>query len=116
MLYVLFGHTSPAGSAWIHVDGKLQHVTVSPGGHVWGVNSHGNIYIRYGIVATKKGGSSWQQVSGSLKQISAGKSGVWGVNSQGNIYYRVGTFGDNGAKGTDWKWVRIHQGTRYEDA
>ncbi|MFF9351303.1 tectonin domain-containing protein, partial [Streptomyces sp. NPDC014734] len=31
--------------------------------------------------------AEWQQVSGSLKAISAGsRTNVWGVNAAGNIY------------------------------
>ena len=76
---------SPLGTGGQKVAGKLQHVSVSPQGHVWGVNSANNIYIRTGITTSNKGGSSWKEVPGSLKQISAGGWGVWGVNARNEV-------------------------------
>ncbi|XP_035691376.1 neurogenic locus notch homolog protein 1-like [Branchiostoma floridae] len=47
-------------------------------------------------------GTEWQQVSGRLKFVSVGRSGVWGVNSNNQIYYRTGTYGDEASAGTGW--------------
>ena len=105
---------SPLGTSWQKVGGKLQHVSVSPQGHVWGVNSANNIYIRTGTTTSNKGGNSWKQIPGSLKQISAGGSGVWGVNAQNEVYYRVGTYGHSGSQGSDWRKVRPNSGCVHE--
>ena len=49
-------------------------------------------------------GNNWENVSGSLKHVSAGESGVWGVNSSNHILYRYGVTPSNPA-GTLWKTV-----------
>ena len=35
---------------------------------------------------------SWRRISGRLKQVSIGETGIWGVNIKGKIFYRVGRF------------------------
>ncbi|XP_019615747.1 PREDICTED: uncharacterized protein LOC109463383 isoform X2 [Branchiostoma belcheri] len=50
-------------------------------------------------------GTGWQRVSGGLKFVSVGRSGVWGVNRNDQIYYRTGTYRDEASAGSGW--VRI---------
>ncbi|KAL5254989.1 hypothetical protein ACHWQZ_G014437 [Mnemiopsis leidyi] len=93
---------------WANINGKLKQISVSKNDHVWGVNSGDYIYRRTG--------NSWQQVSGRLKVVSVGQSGVWGVNSNDDIFYRTGTYGDPDTQGTGWehipgklKWISAGQ-------
>ena len=79
-------------TSWVRIPGGLKQVSVSDKDHVWGVNSGDHIYRRTG--------DSWQQVSGRLKVVSVGQSGVWGVNSNDDIFYRTGTYGDPDTQGT----------------
>ena len=67
---------------WKIIGGQLMELDVSPADIVWGVNSGHNIYLRQGSV--------WKPISGSLKHVSVGSSGVWGVNRLDYIYYRNG--------------------------
>lgn len=69
-------------------------ISVSQKNHVWGVNKYKQIYRR--IKKTKK----WVRVSGGLKVVSVGGSGVWGISASNKIYHRVGTFGDRDTSGT----------------
>ena len=48
----------------------------------------------------RRTGNRWQQVSGRLKVVSVGLSGVWGVNSNDDIFYRTATYGDPDSQGT----------------
>ena len=41
----------PMGTEWTRLDGSLKHVTVSPGGYVWGVNLVNEIFYRTGRVS-----------------------------------------------------------------
>ena len=69
---------------------------VSDNGHVWGVNSGGNIY--------RWTGRNWQHIGGRAKQVTVGPSGVWVVNRGNNIYYRRGTYGDRNTAGSGVCW------------
>lgn len=54
-------------------------------GRVWGVNEANQILTKSGI------NSTWQIISGSLKQLNVGIDGrVWGVNSNDQIYTKNG--------------------------
>ncbi|KAL5254986.1 hypothetical protein ACHWQZ_G014437 [Mnemiopsis leidyi] len=86
-----------ASTSWVRIPGGLKQVSVSDKDHVWGVNSGDYIYRRTG--------DSWQQVSGRLKVVSVGQSGVWGVNSNDDIFYRTGTYGDPDTQGTAWNHI-----------
>ncbi|KAL5251916.1 hypothetical protein ACHWQZ_G014899 [Mnemiopsis leidyi] len=82
---------------WQQIPGGLTNIDVSDKDHVWGINRNNNIY--------RWTGSSWQQITGGLIQISVGESGVWGVNAANNIYYRTGTYGDVDTAGSGWQQV-----------
>ena len=81
-----------AESNWVSISGGLKQISVSDNDHVWGVNSGDNIYRRTG--------NTWERVSGGLKVVSVGQSGVWGVNTNDDIFYRTGTYGDPDSQGT----------------
>nr|BAL43194.1 repellent [Solaster dawsoni] len=49
--------------------------------------------------------TSWSQISGRLKHVSVGVSGVWGVNSNDNIYYRGDSYGEEESN-TCAAWVQ----------
>ena len=53
---------------------------------VWGRNEDRKIY-------RLKGRQSWEQIDGTLVQVSAGQAGVWGVNYKNMVWYRKGTYG-----------------------
>ena len=48
----------------------------------------------------RRTGNTWQRVSGRLKVVSVGQSGVWGVNANDDIFFRTGTYGDPDSQGT----------------
>jgi len=111
----------------------LKLVHVSSGASVWGVDSNGKVYKRFGdqdwkrikgeltnidvsdnnhVWGCDRHGDiyrlryySWQQISGKMVQISVGPSGVWSVNSGGSVYYRKGTYGDKDVAGSDWQRI-----------
>ncbi|XP_078679919.1 uncharacterized protein LOC144915421 isoform X2 [Branchiostoma floridae x Branchiostoma belcheri] len=98
--------SSPAGTSWRNIPGKLKQVHVSPtSNQVWGVNSGNSIYRRTGITASNPAGTGWQNIGGQLKFVSVGRAGVWGVNSNDQIYYRTGTSGNENVPGTGWERV-----------
>ena len=54
-------------------------ISVGNAANAWGVNSDDEIY--------RPTGSSWTQISGSLKHVSVANDGtVWGVNDDDEIY------------------------------
>ncbi len=60
---------------------------------MWGVSIKDKIYCR------KADNSSWQNISGELRQVSVAADGtVWGVNGKGEIYRR---------KNDDSGWINI---------
>ena len=66
--------------AWTVVYGGLIHVSVGKSG-VWGVSSSYHIFMRSGVASNTPYGTSWHHLSGGLKQIDAGSSGVvYGVS------------------------------------
>ncbi|KAI8505091.1 hypothetical protein Bbelb_172000 [Branchiostoma belcheri] len=98
--------SSPSGTSWRNIPGKLKQVHVSPtSNQVWGVNSGNNIYRRTGITPSNPAGTGWQNIGGQLKFVSVGQAGVWGVNSNDQIYYRTGTSGNETVPGTGWERV-----------
>ena len=107
------------GSSWTQIAGGLKYVSYGTDGSMWGVNASNIVYRRQEVsgnwermdgqtlkqidaleynnaVGVGAGdnifyydGSSWVQISGSLKQASYGTDGsVWGVNVNNNVYRR----------------------------
>ena len=67
---------------WRKVRGKLIHVS-SGGAGVWGISRSNRIYFRTAVGGRNIMGKSWKKISGGLKQIDSGPSGiVCGVNKK----------------------------------
>ena len=96
---------------WQKINGGLSNVTASNENYVWGVNSKDDIYV------CKKpcNNAEWNQINGSLKQVSGGEKEVWGINESNNIYKRnvdgsgswkgmKGVLSNISASGKDYIW------------
>jgi hypothetical protein len=72
----------PPTGGWSKINGTLKQISASGKDYLWGVNTNDNIF------KCKKpcNDSNWEQVGGSLTQVTGGDKEVWGVNSSGNIY------------------------------
>ncbi|MCP4089649.1 MAG: hypothetical protein GY746_07630, partial [Gammaproteobacteria bacterium] len=78
---------------WVKVYGKLNGISVTDDGTVWGVDFSNEIYRR------KATDSVWENVPGTFKQVCVATDGtVWGINSD-NKSYRLKE--DNGG----WEFV-----------
>jgi len=84
-------------SNWTQMPGILQNVSIASGNTaVWGIQSGDTIVQGASLLTTPDGiqqrsGTFWNEVGGSLKQISVGNaSNVWGVNLYDDIYQRSG--------------------------
>ncbi|XP_066278495.1 lectin L6-like isoform X2 [Branchiostoma lanceolatum] len=64
------------------------------------------VLLALGAADASIAGVLWKPVSGNLKYVSVGASGVWGVNRGGYIFYRVGTYGNEVSSGSSWQPVR----------
>lgn len=86
---------------YIPIEGRLKYYSCGPYG-CWGVNSHNNIYYRYGVEPTACQGTKWKQIEGSLIMVEVGTDGsVYGANYQGDVYRRDGISASNPI-GTSW--------------
>jgi len=68
---------------WVIIPGALANIAVAQGDEeaLWGVSANGEVYQRNIQAGT------WEQIPGSLKQISVGGSRyIWGIDSGGQIY------------------------------
>ena len=99
--------STPYGTGWKQVTshGRLKYVSCGALG-CWGVSSGDRVYFRSGVSRSNCAGSRWHGISGSLKQIEAGKLGdVYGINSSGKVYQRTG-ISRSKPKGSDWKKIQ----------
>lgn len=70
--------------------------------HVWGIGTNSRVYYTTGRMA------SFQDVGGSLKQVSAGGRGIWGVNRHNSVFFRQRTVGGwQHVRGQRLKWVAV---------
>ena len=99
-------------SCLARVSGELKHVTTGEAG-VWGVNKNDDIYYREGITNHNKDGTDWKHITGKLKQIDSGPSGiVYGVNAYDQIFCRTGISAQK-PFGTGWKQVTSYGRLKY---
>lgn len=97
---------------WQKIPGSLKHVSVGKAG-VWGVNSNDDIYYRVGVTESNPSGSSWLHISGKLKQIDSGPSGiVYGVSADDKIWCRKG-IDTLKPSGTGWTQVTSYGRLKY---
>jgi hypothetical protein len=87
-----------ATTNWQTHPGRLSQIAVGTKpdatGHcpVWGVNAQQSIFW----LKVDRTRATWEQIPGTLKQISVGAAGVWGVNAKNQIFKfqsRAGTAG-----------------------
>ncbi len=77
-----------ATSSWQTSHGSLAQIAVGRQADatgccpVWGVNAQQSIF-RLRVDRTR---ATWEQIPGTLKQISVGAAGVWGVNAKNQIF------------------------------
>lgn len=78
--------------AWqnVHNVKGLVQVSVADDGSIWGVNGHGQIFLR-------DANGAWTNVPGGLTHVSVSGDGrnIWGVNSLRQIYHRSGVHSNN---------------------
>ncbi|XP_030635274.1 fish-egg lectin-like [Chanos chanos] len=80
--------TSCAGPVnWEHVGGSLSMIEVSAEGHVYGVNSNGNVYIRNGVTDSNPTGTGWTEVGlcFKAKHVSYDLGHLWVIKKDGSI-------------------------------
>ncbi len=85
---------------WGYINGKeMKYVSVQKDGTVWGLDPEDNIYRRTP--------TSWQPVSGHLRQISVGNAkNIWGVNKDNDVYrYQNNSWGH--ISGNKMKYVSV---------
>ena len=79
--YAIFKRPVDGSGKWVHVKGRLIHVSASGNGYIWGVNRGNQIYR-----CKKPCNGKWIVMGGRLKQVDGGQKYVYGVNSANNIY------------------------------
>ncbi|MFO8008730.1 MAG: tectonin domain-containing protein, partial [Candidatus Brocadiia bacterium] len=77
-----------------HVAGRLQQISAGPDGGVWGINEAGALFARLGVSSRSPTGSSWQQLPGEYRSVTAGPAGVWAVDAAGRLLRRTGITDD----------------------
>ncbi len=95
--------STPAGTGWTRVAGRLAQVSAGETGLVWGVNANSGIFVREGVTSSNLTGTGWTRVWGRLAQVSCGFDEVWGLNLSGGIFRRTGVDADAAPWGTGWE-------------
>ncbi len=89
---------------------NFEYVQISVSGvdnKVWAVKAGGRIFRRTGVTDSVPAGRWWEQVPGSLTQVSVGLAGVWGVDEQHKIYYRNETGQYDGQQEVGSNWLSV---------
>lgn len=82
----------------------MKHVSAGGAG-VWAVAKNGNAYFREGITSLNPKGRKWVKVSGRLRQVDSGPSGVvYAVGRDGDARCRAKITG-NKPEGSFWRTV-----------
>lgn len=86
---------TPGGISWLPVEGR--GFTVIESGLpscVYALSATFELYYRDGISDSNRIGSSWKQIWGKYKFISAGSYGVWVIDLENRIYFGKGSSAD----------------------
>jgi len=82
-----YGGQASLGSGWQEVDGNLAWISSGSRGEVWGTDEQGNVFKREGVNQNNPAGSTWQQVTGKMVQVSVWGKQVWGVKRNTKIFF-----------------------------
>ena len=86
---------TPGGLSWLPVEGR--GFTVIESGLpscVYALSATFELYYRDGISDSNRIGSSWKQIWGKYKFVSAGSYGVWVIDLENRIYFGKGSSAD----------------------
>lgn len=98
--------STPAGTRWVRVSGRLLQVDSGPSGVVYAIDSTGKVRCRAKITDQKPQGSFWRTVPdtpSTMSYVSCGSYGCWATNSR-KIWFRDGV-SKYLCKGTNWETV-----------
>lgn len=78
-------NAKPPTGGWERIQGNYKQVSAAGADYIWAVNENNDIFN------CKKpcSDSNWQNISGTLKQLTGGESEVWGANSEGNMFKKA---------------------------
>ena len=94
VLSALVSETNPSLIKWRHVvsEETFQNVSIGVGLKIWGVDTNGNVHIRYGVDENSSYcGQHWSRIKFEelqdddeikFEMISAGNGTVWAVSSK----------------------------------
>ena len=96
------------GNNWQSVNFQCTQISVSSADNqLWAVKSDGTVFRRTGVNCLNPVGTTWEQVDGSLAQISVGLAGVWGIGKDNNTYYRTNTSQYEGYDEVGTGWIHV---------
>ncbi|XP_065052552.1 cubilin-like isoform X5 [Rhopilema esculentum] len=82
----------PVGKEWVPVSGRgFKIIESGLRGCVYALTRKGELYYRDGITKSNRFGTSWRQIWGTYRFISAGSYGVWAIDFYDRIYFGKGS-------------------------
>ena len=82
----------PVGKEWVPVSGRgFKIIESGLRGCVYALTRKGELYYRDGITESNRFGTSWRQIWGTYRFISAGSYGVWAIDFYDRIYFGKGS-------------------------
>ncbi len=98
--------TQPLGKSWVNTEGRDFRIVESGlVGNVFGLTRQGKLYYRDQITDENLKGTSWREIWGSFRYVSAGSYGVWIIDLFGELYFAKGNH-QNISKISGWQNVK----------